>query len=128
MTLQNKIATINQKLDSRDDIQILSELKKLNVILCDNPASIKSGLLVSKLLYLVQKYAFNKEISRLIGVCSGKIGAIDPSLLDVKTIDDDVFVMKKIADKNENWAFIRRLITDVTVTFQLQKKFDLNQF
>ncbi|GAA5804442.1 hypothetical protein HPULCUR_009935 [Helicostylum pulchrum] len=109
--LQSEITTIIRKLDSPDDIQILSELKKLDNILRGNPA-IKSGLLVSKLLYLVQKYASNKEISRLVGVCFGKIGAIDPSLLDVKTIEDEVFVMRNFADDNENRAFICRLITD----------------
>ncbi|KAI9274093.1 hypothetical protein EDC94DRAFT_593789, partial [Helicostylum pulchrum] len=111
MTLQSEIITIIRKLDSPDDIQILSEQKKLNVILCGSPA-IKSGLLVSKLLYLARKYASNKEISRLVGVCFGKIGAVDPNLLDVKTIDD-VF-------KNENRAFICRLITDRIFLASLQ--------
>lgn len=109
--LQSEIATVIRKLDSHDDIQILSELRKLDLLLCNYPA-INSSRLFSKLLYLVQKYASNKEISRLIGVCFGKIGAVNPSLLEVKTIDNDVFVMKNFTNESENREFVCRLITD----------------
>ncbi|KAG2234017.1 hypothetical protein INT48_007107 [Thamnidium elegans] len=108
---QIEITTVIRKLDSPDDIQILSELRKLNLLLRTYPA-INSSRLFSKLLYLVQKYASNKEISRLIGVCFGKIGAVDPSLLEVKTINDDLFVMKNFTSETENRDFICRVITD----------------
>lgn len=109
--LQTEINTIIRKLDSPDDIQILSELRKLDALLRSRPA-INSSQLFAKLLYLVQKYASNKEISRLIGVCFGKIGAIDPSLVDVQPIDNDVLVMGNFTNEIENRAFICRLITD----------------
>ncbi|KAG2194555.1 hypothetical protein INT47_006514 [Mucor saturninus] len=107
------LAEIMNRLNDSDDVQVLFELQKLNLLLSDilQEIPIDVGELFSQLLHLVRKHASNKDISNLIALCFGKIGAIDPSLINVRIIDNDVFIMYAFKSQNENRNFICHLLT-----------------
>lgn len=109
---QKTLSEIMKRLNASDDVQVLFELQKLNILLSDifQEFPIDVGELFSQLLYLVRKYASNKEISHLIAVCFGKVGAIDPSLINVRIVDDDVFIMEAFQVQKENRVFICQLL------------------
>lgn len=109
---QQMLAEIMNRLNVSDDVQVLFELQKLNLLLSDilQEFPIDVGELFSQLLYLVRKYASNKDISYLIALCFGKVGAIDPSLINVRMIDNDVFIMYAFKSHKENRVFVCHLL------------------
>lgn len=110
---KHQVAQIIRNLNSTDDVQILFELRKLDVSLNSYQGiSTNASPLLSRLLYLARKHAVHKEISSLVGICLGKLGAINPSIIEIKTIDNDVFVARNFKDDNENRAFVCHLLTN----------------
>ena len=101
---------IMHNLKSPDDVQILFELQKLDMYLSEEFSVKLPPAVYSQLLYILRKYPTHDEIPRLAAICLGKMGAINPSLVDVKTIEDNVFVMKNFVNEAENREFICALI------------------
>jgi serine/threonine-protein kinase ATR len=96
-----------------DSVQVQLGLKRLKELLQTNiSCGPLLGELYSKLLYMLQKYAGHRDISYLVSVCLGKLGAIDPGLVDVSIVDDTVFVMNNFGRIDENLNFICDLITN----------------
>jgi serine/threonine-protein kinase ATR len=90
-----------------DTIQVQLGLKKLKELLeVSVDCEPFTGDLYSRLLHLLQKYASHQEISYLTSACLGKLGAIDPGLVNVRIIDDTVFIMNNFGRLDENVAFI----------------------
>lgn len=111
---QKMLAEILNRLDVSDDVQVLFELQKLNILLSDilQEFPIDVGELFSQLLFLMKKYASNKDISYLIALCFGKVGAIDPSLINVRTEDNNIFVLNSFQSEKENRVFICQLLSN----------------
>lgn len=111
--LDSQMKTILAKLTEGNDVYILTKLKRLKMFISDHPKyQPPHGLLYSKLLYLVRKYASHKEISRYAAICLGQIGAVNPSLVAVDILDDKVIMMDNFTSLSENRRFICGLITN----------------
>lgn len=94
-----------------DTMQVQLGLKRLKELLQGNvDCSPVLGELYSKLLYLLQKYASHQDIAYLASVCLGKLGAIDPGLVNVPIVDDTVFLMNNFGRIDENLNFMSDLI------------------
>lgn len=110
--LKSDIQHILKDFSDFDNAKVLLALQKLEKILSLENVDLKRyrDQLYSKLLYLIGKYASHQPISYLTAVCLGKLGAIDPSLVKIKTVDDTVFIMNDFLRQDEKLAFISDLI------------------
>ncbi|KAG1499681.1 hypothetical protein G6F47_004794 [Rhizopus delemar] len=95
----------------QDDVEVLGAVQKMCYLL-DQKRTLGTGVgqLFSQLLLLTRKYAHHPEISYAAAVCLGKLGAIDPSRIQVKFRDDKVYVLKNFKSSEENQRFICDLI------------------
>ncbi|KAI8973495.1 hypothetical protein BDF20DRAFT_655405 [Mycotypha africana] len=109
--VDNCITKILAKLDEYDDGQVLCGLDRLKKML-DNYQPIKKEFdsLYAKLYNLIKKYASHADITYQAAICLGKLGARNPGDINMKTIDDTVFVTNDFLNDLETWNFISDLI------------------
>ncbi|KAI9478821.1 MAG: hypothetical protein EXX96DRAFT_261034 [Benjaminiella poitrasii] len=94
-----------------DDVQVLLGLQKLKALLENYPeCETHRNALFSTLFYLLRKYPSHKQITYLAALCLGKLGAVDPSVVNMPAIEDTVFIMNNFHRQDENLDFISDLI------------------
>ncbi|KAI8092452.1 uncharacterized protein B0P05DRAFT_526406 [Gilbertella persicaria] len=110
---KQELEHILKDLCEADDMPIQIALDKLQKLLTDYPnESLHLETLYSRLLYILHKYATHKPISLKAAICLGKLGALDPGLISVSTIDDTVFIMNNFRREDEVGEFVCDLITN----------------
>ncbi|RCI03294.1 serine/threonine-protein kinase M1, partial [Rhizopus stolonifer] len=110
---KQELEHILKDLCEADDMPIQIALDKLQKLLTDYPnESLQLETLYSRLLYILHKYATHKPISLKAAICLGKLGALDPGLISVSTIDDTVFIMNNFRREDEVGEFVCDLITN----------------
>lgn len=109
--IKHDIRKIISDFSSFDDVQVLSSLEKLYKILVDNPdCRYYVDKVYANLFNLLRKYASHELISYYSAICLGKLGAIDPGLVNMDVIDNTVFIMRNFNNDDENLNFICDLI------------------
>ncbi|KAI7901832.1 uncharacterized protein BX663DRAFT_552745 [Cokeromyces recurvatus] len=94
-----------------DDVQVLLGLQRLRILLENYPeCEVYRNQIFSNLFYLLRKYASHKQITYLAALCLGKLGAVDPSTVNMPIIEDTVFIMNNFHRQDENLDFISDLI------------------
>ncbi|KAI8355524.1 hypothetical protein BD560DRAFT_202939 [Blakeslea trispora] len=110
---RHSLDIILSNLQEADDIPVQVALDKLEKLLSDFAVQeYQLSQVYSRLLYIIHKYANNKSISLKAAICLGKLGALDPGLISVPTIDDTVFVINDFKRIDEVSDFVCELITN----------------
>lgn len=108
-----QLKTILSNLSSPDDVQVLFELQRLDKLLSGPIViTVNRAPLYTRLLYLIRKHSSHEWIPYIASKCLGKLGAVNPSLIDVKIIDDSLFLMEGFSNEMENTEFICGLLSD----------------
>ncbi|CAO0799387.1 unnamed protein product [Mucor circinelloides] len=90
---------------------VLSNLQKLQDILVRHPNErFRADELYAYLFDVIRKYSTHELITYYAARCLGLLGAADPSAVNMRTIDNTVFVMRNFNNDDENLTYIYDLI------------------
>ncbi|ORE03351.1 hypothetical protein BCV72DRAFT_251923 [Rhizopus microsporus var. microsporus] len=98
------------------DVEILLGIQKMSKLLERKELlAVRTGHLYSQLLMLAHKYINHPEISYAVGVCLGKLNAIDPSRIQVKVRNDKTYVINNFKTNEENLKFICDIVINCLI-------------